>query len=536
MRVLTLVRMGMKFGLVSGLVAVSMSSATLSSPTEIKYEETSRTLYLDNGTMRVGIDKDWGGAIRELWYQGVNLINNHDGGRLAGISVYDGGDTYNNSNINDPVNWGWNPTPSDKYSHLNRPITYTFLGGTLYVKARNLHWNPDNKGGGRAKAIPSDLVVEMWLTFLSTVPTVLQARFRATHDGNDVHEVSGQEFPFTYINRGFDRVVVYRGSQPWSGDAPTVLPNPPNAALSATESWIAFVNAADQGLTLYAPYDYPFFFASAPDTSLPHEDDTNYLNPVVFHGYSPGESHETTVYYLVGRWQQARSIIQQLRPTLPTTDVLPPFGALDEPRAGATVGGLVSVAGWAIDNVAMARIEIFLNGKLLGNAQYGLPRPDVANVYPGLPGSPNFGFAFQFSSEPYPRGPHELKVQLIDQAGNTQRLGGRQVTFGNAPAFGSLDVATLQVIAGWAYDPDLGEDPVKVVIVIDDKDVATITADLDRPDLTGDPRIRGTRHGFSYPTPPLAVGSHTVHVYALDVPTGNRMELSGSPKTIVISK
>ncbi|OGF53700.1 MAG: hypothetical protein A2Z21_01455 [Candidatus Fraserbacteria bacterium RBG_16_55_9] len=465
----------------------------------------------------------------------MNLINNHDGGRLAGISVYDGADTYNNANINDPINWGWNPTPSDKYNHTNRPLEYSLQGDTFYVKARNLHWNPDNKGGGRIGPIASDLIVEMWLTFLPSYPTVLQVRFRATHDGEDAHEMGGQEFPFTYVNRGFDRVVTYSGSQPWTGAAPTVVPNLPTSSVffSANEGWISLVNAADKGLTFFAPYHYPLIVASAPDATAPHEDDTNYIVPLLFQSYSPGISYKTTVYYIVDRWQGAREIIQELRHTLPAGDIALPFGMLDEPQAGATVGQVVAVVGWALDNVAVDRVEVFLDGNLLGTAQYGLGRPDVANAYPGLPGSPNFGFAFQFATEQYTRGPHEIRVRLTDRAGNTQMLPPRRVSFGNAPAFGTLDVADAKEIAGWAHDPDLGEDPVQVIINIDGKDVATIVADQNRPDLAGDPRIRGTRHGFTLTTPSLAKGSHTVHTYVIDVPTGSRIELSGSPKTVV---
>ena len=316
------------------------------------------------------------------------------------------------------------------------------------------------------------------------------------------------------------------------------MPNLPTSSFSfsVTEGWISLVNAADKGLTLFVPYHYPLILAFAPDVTAPHEDDTNYIVPLLFQSYSPGISYETTVYYIVGQWQGARATIQELRPTLPAGDIAPPYGTLDEPRAGATVGQVVAVVGWAIDNVALDRVEVFLDGKLLGTARYGLGRPDVANAYPGLPGSPNFGFAFEFSTEQYARGPHKLGVRLTDRTGNSQTLPPHQITFGNAPAFGSLDVADAKEIAGWAYDPDLGEDPVRVIINIDGNDVATIVADQNRPDLTSDPRIRGTRHGFSSATPSLAKGSHTVRVYALDAPTASRTELSGSPMTLVISK
>jgi hypothetical protein len=51
-------------------------------------------MYLENGVVRVGVDKDWGGAIREIWLDGQNLVNNWDGGRLIAVSIYDGMSTF----------------------------------------------------------------------------------------------------------------------------------------------------------------------------------------------------------------------------------------------------------------------------------------------------------------------------------------------------------------------------------------------------------------------------------------------------------
>ncbi|MBI4762494.1 MAG: hypothetical protein HY780_14925, partial [Chloroflexi bacterium] len=55
-----------------------------------KFTDGDRTMYLDSGVVRIGVDKDWGGAIREIWFDGQNLVNNWDGGRLIAVSIYDG--------------------------------------------------------------------------------------------------------------------------------------------------------------------------------------------------------------------------------------------------------------------------------------------------------------------------------------------------------------------------------------------------------------------------------------------------------------
>lgn len=49
-------------------------------------------LYLDNGTIKVGVNLEWGGAISEILHQGFNLIDNHDTGRLVQVAFYGNGE------------------------------------------------------------------------------------------------------------------------------------------------------------------------------------------------------------------------------------------------------------------------------------------------------------------------------------------------------------------------------------------------------------------------------------------------------------
>lgn len=94
-----------------------------------------------------------------------------------------------------------------------------------------------------------------------------------------------------------------------------------------------------------------------------------------------------------------------LRP--PTT----PYGFLDNPGPGQTVYGILEIFGWAVDDDGrIDRVEIYLDGELIGNAVYGDPRPDVANDYPGREGSPNFGYTFRLDTTRYSNGPHTLSA------------------------------------------------------------------------------------------------------------------------------
>jgi len=97
-----------------------------------------------------------------------------------------------------------------------------------------------------------------------------------------------------------------------------------------------------------------------------------------------------------------------------------PFGYIDSPIADTTVFENVNIFGWALDdNGLIDRVEIYMDGEYLGEAAYGsIPRPDVANDYPGRQGEPNFGFSFQFNSTLFENGTHILSVVAIAGSGN----------------------------------------------------------------------------------------------------------------------
>jgi hypothetical protein len=54
--------------------------------------------------------------------------------------------------------------------------------------------------------------------------------------------------------------------------------------------------------------------------------------------------------------------------------------------------GDLFVSGWAVCAVGIAAISVRLDGEVLGNAELGLPRPDVGERYPGVPEASNAGF------------------------------------------------------------------------------------------------------------------------------------------------
>jgi ADP-heptose:LPS heptosyltransferase/GT2 family glycosyltransferase len=80
-----------------------------------------------------------------------------------------------------------------------------------------------------------------------------------------------------------------------------------------------------------------------------------------------------------------------------------PYAADHDPRRAIEVrcdelkltrGGHFMVAGWALCRVGVSRVEIRVDGKLLGEAELGLPRPDVAKHHSGIAMARFSGFRF----------------------------------------------------------------------------------------------------------------------------------------------
>lgn len=108
----------------------------------------------------------------------------------------------------------------------------------------------------------------------------------------------------------------------------------------------------------------------------------------------------------------------------------PPRAWLDQPPPGAELSGIASISGWAYnEDLGVADVRIYLDGALVAEAEYGLPRPDVvaATALSGDPSQPNLGFEARLDTGEFSRGRHELAIGVIDSRGNETLYGHREV-------------------------------------------------------------------------------------------------------------
>jgi hypothetical protein len=250
-------------------------------------------VYLDNGIVKVGVDLEWGGAISVIMHQGMNLIDNHDTGRLAQVAFYN-----DDSGTWDPVQGG------DVFNQGSLVLNHNEGANLIYTKTHPRDWKT---------GVLTDTYVEQWV---SLEGQSVKVQYKFTHFGTDTYTFHDQEFPCAYINTQLYRLITYTNSNPWTNDGvnefsiPQTDPGTPNTEFYPTEYWASFVNGLDFGLTLYSPDHTPKWAAHR----FTCDTKPSYLVTVDQFAIGHGTVEEATEYFIVGNYPDARSIVYSLNP------------------------------------------------------------------------------------------------------------------------------------------------------------------------------------------------------------------------------
>ncbi|HEV8608642.1 MAG TPA: Ig-like domain-containing protein [Thermoanaerobaculia bacterium] len=104
----------------------------------------------------------------------------------------------------------------------------------------------------------------------------------------------------------------------------------------------------------------------------------------------------------------------------PTGADFPAFGFIDTPSDYQFINGIFNVFGWAFDFNGVQRIEVDVDGQVVGTATYGLSRPDVPATDPRVP-SASVGFSFNLDTTRLSDSEHDLVIYVVDQQFGTPR-------------------------------------------------------------------------------------------------------------------
>ncbi|MDE0478079.1 MAG: glycosyltransferase family 39 protein [Gammaproteobacteria bacterium] len=112
----------------------------------------------------------------------------------------------------------------------------------------------------------------------------------------------------------------------------------------------------------------------------------------------------------------------------------PPRAWIDQPAQGAILSGTIAVGGWAYnEDLGVERVLLLLDGDVIAEFEYGLPRPDVveARDFRTDPNQPNLGFRGEFDTAAFASGRRELSIRIIDSRGFATDYGRREVVLEN---------------------------------------------------------------------------------------------------------
>jgi len=381
------------------------------------YQEGSR-LYLDNGTVKVGLESSWGGAIVEFAWHGVNFVNAYDTGREVQAAFYDGDAYPPCGDCRD--GFGWDPVQAGDAHKHGSPVLAQKLGSDfLYTKTRPHHWYPDNKGGGKDQPVPGDVDIEQWVTAMAEYPSGMKLHYKITYLGRDQHANHVQEFPAVYVNWDFGKFVHYDGSAPWTSGEVTSLtmPGRPKRSpmLYTPEHWGAFVNDQGIGLTVFTPGQYPYVSGWKRPPDATKDSGTHYFLFEAPFSFGSGSVLEGDIYLFGGDYKEARRAIYSLEKSLTPRDVFPPLGVVDQPKPHSKSNGSLEISGWAIDNPEVSQVKVYLDNRFVGAATYGGSRPDISAIYPHAP--IGTGFRYKLDTTQFPNGAHLLGINAEDKAG-----------------------------------------------------------------------------------------------------------------------
>jgi fibronectin type 3 domain-containing protein len=215
-------------------------------------------------------------------------------------------------------------------------------------------------------------------------------------------------------------------------------------------------------------------------------------------------------------------------------------GVLDGVKNNQTLSGKHNVRGWVLDSSGVSKIEVLVDGVVVGEAVYGGSRPDVEKVYPEY-NNENSGFSFILDTMALSEGTHRITIREIGNNGSQLVLPECTVNVSHKlQTRGHLDVPKDNMtiggrycVMGWFLDTSSVS---KIEVLVDDAVAGEAKYGYSRPDVsTVYPDYKNANSGYVYllDTTQLSEGVHTITVRETGM-DGNETTLK--PHTFIVSR
>ncbi len=232
------------------LLSVVAAAAVLSAARPLHAEDL---LYLDNGVIRIGIERGKGASITALSWSGYpgNAINSHDPGRLIQQSYYAGKGIDRTAEGQHKAwsPWTWNPIQGGGVGSWARVVKFQKEEDeTLFAETIPKLWDmPDEE---------ADAVMRQWTGIEEGMPNVVvvKCEFVSKRRANDkwgAPVARHQELPACYFTRNFSRFASYLGDGKWREESQPA--GPPWGRADPPRKAIACFDGGGQGIAVFSP-------------------------------------------------------------------------------------------------------------------------------------------------------------------------------------------------------------------------------------------------------------------------------------------
>lgn len=196
--------------------------------------------YLDNGVIRIGVDKSRGAAIGYLALSSTrrNLLNHHDEGRFIQQSYY--GDKDGSMWAKKP--WSYNPVQGGSYKGEDaRTLVFRKSAETIYAKVEPLHW-------ANAKTCPEAIMHEQ----ITLSGPLAKVRMRLDYSGPTHQRKAHQEMPAMFVDYELPNLVFEKDGR-LLRQVPEDLSKAGVQRVSYDSGWLAYVDDKDFGIGIFTP-------------------------------------------------------------------------------------------------------------------------------------------------------------------------------------------------------------------------------------------------------------------------------------------
>lgn len=197
--------------------------------------------YLDNGTIRIGVDKSRGAAIGyfALSKDQRNLLNHHDEGRFIQQSYY--GDPDGSMWAKQP--WVYNPVQGGSYKGEDaKTLEFEMSKESLYAKVEPLHWANANKC--------PETIMQEWIRLDGPIAVI---RMRMDYTGKTHKRKAHQEMPAMFVDYALPHLMFEKDGKLIKHAPVDLKTNLKPEKISYDSKWLAFVDDKNFGIGIHTP-------------------------------------------------------------------------------------------------------------------------------------------------------------------------------------------------------------------------------------------------------------------------------------------